>query len=160
MEIAWAVKYYLDAERLYIEKWFDCNTDDFPETIEPTDARYQIVLAVLMHMGSMAVIGSRCPENLVHIVINNEAHETVGGMPTAVSGMDLCIVAEGCGYPHVTSVETYEKLDEQLFISKKRKALSFIEVKCAIGSRADLGRPTTTTQENKEEFMKYLENYC
>lgn len=44
VEISWAVKYYLDAERLYIEKWFDCNTDDFPETIEKTDARHQAVL--------------------------------------------------------------------------------------------------------------------
>lgn len=112
--------------------------------------------AVLMHMGAMAVIGNRCPENLVHMVINNEAHETVGGMPTAASAIDLRKIAEGCGYPHAASVETYEKLDEQLFMAKKRKALSFIEVKCGIGSRADLGRPTTTTQENRETFMEYL----
>lgn len=43
VEIAWAVKYYLDAERLYIEKWFDHNTQDFPEIIEETDARCQLV---------------------------------------------------------------------------------------------------------------------
>lgn len=114
--------------------------------------------AVLMHMGSMAVIGSRCPENLVHIVINNEAHETVGGMPTVSSGIDLKKIAEGCGYPYVSSVETYEKLDKQLYLSKKRDTLSFIEVKCAIGSRADLGRPTTTVQENKKAFMEYLKS--
>lgn len=114
--------------------------------------------AVLMHMGAMAVIGSRCPCNLVHIVINNEAHETVGGMPTVVSGMDLKKIAEGCGYPYAASIDTYEELDEQLFKSKKRNVLSFLEVKCAIGSRGDLGRPTTTAQENKEIFMRYLKS--
>ncbi len=47
--------------------------------------------AVLMHMGSMAVIGANAPHNLIHIVINNGAHETVGGMPTVASNIDLCI---------------------------------------------------------------------
>ena len=29
-------------------------------------------------------------------------------------------------------------------------------MKCAIGSRQNLGRPTTTAIENKEKFMEYL----
>lgn len=114
--------------------------------------------AMLMHMGAMAVIGNRCPENLVHIVINNEAHESVGGLPTVSSSINLEKIAEGCGYPNIASVETYEKLDKELFIAKKRKALSFIEIKCAIGSREDLGRPKTMAYENKEIFMKYLKS--
>ena len=42
--------------------------------------------------------------------------------------------------------------------AKAREELSFIEVKCSIGARDDLGRPTTTAKENKENFMKYLED--
>ncbi len=49
--------------------------------------------AALMHMGAMAVIGSIQPGNLVHIVINNGAHETVGGMPTAAGAVSLTDVA-------------------------------------------------------------------
>lgn len=45
--------------------------------------------AVLMHMGAMAVIGSNKPKNLIHIVINNGAHETVGGMPTFAADIDV-----------------------------------------------------------------------
>lgn len=45
--------------------------------------------AVLMHMGSMAVLGANKPKNMIHIVINNGAHETVGGMPTVASQIDL-----------------------------------------------------------------------
>lgn len=112
--------------------------------------------AALMHMGSMAVLGANRPDNLIHIVINNEAHETVGGMPTAAGTIDLAGVAKACGYPHSVCVDSFEALDAELQAARDRKALSFIEVKCAVGSRADLGRPTTTAGENKEHFMNYL----
>ena len=112
--------------------------------------------AVLMHMGSMAVLGSTAPKNMVHIVINNGAHETVGGMPTVAANIDLVAIAGACGYPNAVSVTTYEELDRELTAAKERDALTFIEVKCGIGAREDLGRPTTTALENKINFMEYL----
>lgn len=112
--------------------------------------------AALMHMGAMAVIGANAPENLVHIVINNGAHETVGGMETVAKSTDLVQIAKACGYVHAISADTFEALDEALKVAKESKELSFIEVKCSIGARDDLGRPTTTARENKENFMKCL----
>ena len=112
--------------------------------------------AALMHMGAMAVIGANKPKNLVHIVINNAAHETVGGMPTVAGSIDLVKIAEACGYPNATSVDNFVELDKELEKAKERSELSFIEVKCSIGAREDLGRPTTTSLENKQNFMEYL----
>ena len=112
--------------------------------------------AVLMHMGSMAVLGANKPKNMIHIVINNGAHETVGGMPTVAGQIDLVAIAKACGYPNAVCVENFEALDCELEAAKGRKQLSFIEVKCSIGARDDLGRPTTTALENKESFMEYL----
>lgn len=112
--------------------------------------------AALMHLGAMAVIGANKPGNLVHVVINNGAHETVGGMPTVAGQIDLVAVAKGCGYPYAVSVDSYAELDRELGQAKKRDGLSLIEVKCALGARADLGRPTTTPHENKKIFMRYL----
>ena len=112
--------------------------------------------AVLMHMGAMAVIGANKPKNLVHVVINNGAHETVGGMPTVASEIDLVKIAQACGYPHAVSVDDFAALDRELEIAKSRRELSLIEVKCSIGARDDLGRPTTTALENKQNFMEYL----
>lgn len=112
--------------------------------------------ACLMHMGAMAVIGSKKPQNMVHIVLNNGAHETVGGMPTVAGQVDLVAIAKGCGYPHAVCVNSFEELDAELCKVKERDELSLIEVKCALGSRADLGRPTTTARENKDNFMNYL----
>lgn len=112
--------------------------------------------AVLMHMGAMSVIGGASPENLVHIVVNNNAHETVGGMPTAAKTTELVKVAGGCGYGYATCVSCFKDLDIELKEAAERKGLTFIEVKCAIGARDDLSRPKTTPQENKKDFMGRL----
>jgi len=112
--------------------------------------------AVLMHMGSMAVLGANAPKNMIHVVINNGAHETVGGMPTVASKIDLVAIAQACGYTNAVCVDNFKDLDKELAAAKKRNELSLIEVQCAIGARDDLGRPTTTALENKQNFMKYL----
>jgi phosphonopyruvate decarboxylase len=113
--------------------------------------------AVLMHMGSLAVIGANKPDNIVHIVIDNCAHETVGGMPTVSNSVDFVGVARACGYPYAVRVDSFEMLDKELEKAKERKKLSLIVIKSSIGARDDLGRPTTTALENKQNFMQYLE---
>lgn len=114
--------------------------------------------AVLMHMGSMAVLGANKLKNLIHVVINNGAHETVGGMPTVAGNIDLVAIAKACGYPNAVCVDNFDDLDKVLEAAKGRNELSLIEVKCSIGAREDLGRPTTTALENKQNFMEYLKS--
>lgn len=113
--------------------------------------------AALMHMGAMAVIGSQKPKNLVHIVINNGAHETVGGMPTVAGNINFSMLAEVCGYEQTICVDTYDALDIALKAAKEANKLVFIEAKCGIGARPNLGRPTTTTIENKMSFMQSIQ---
>lgn len=112
--------------------------------------------AMLMHMGAMAVMGANGPDNLIHIIINNGAHETVGGMPTVAGAVDVVGIAKACGYKNAVSVDDPEGLDRELTAAKERNGLSLIEVRCSIGARDDLGRPTTTALENKQGFMDYL----
>ena len=112
--------------------------------------------AVLMHMGAMAVIGQCGPKNLIHIVINNGAHETVGGMPTVAGNIDLTAIARACGYPYAVRVDAFEGLERALDEAMLRRSLCLIEVKCAIGARADLGRPTTPALDIKRNFMNHL----
>lgn len=112
--------------------------------------------AAIMHMGAMAVIGASAPGNLVHILINNEAHETVGGMPTAAGAVDFRAVAGACGYVHTASAENLEELQRELQKARKNRELTFLEVKCAMGARKDLGRPAASPAANRDEFMKSL----
>ena len=112
--------------------------------------------AALMHLGAMAVIGSIKPGNLVHIVINNSAHESVGGLPTAAGNVSLPGIADSCGYVQVFSVDDYDSLDDALRTARDNNCLTFIEAKAKIGARDNLGRPTTTALENKEAFMEFI----
>jgi phosphonopyruvate decarboxylase len=113
--------------------------------------------AALMHLGAMALIGANNPTNFIHIVINNSAHETVGGMPTVSDKINICEIAKGCGYKNVVCVDNFENLDRELQKAKEKNELCLIEVKCAIGAREDLGRPTTTPIENKENFVEFIQ---
>lgn len=78
-------------------------------------------------------------------------------MPTVAGGLDLPAIAKACGYPRAVSVDGSEALMLELETAKTANQLTFLEVKCALGSRDDLGRPTTTPQENKAAFMADLE---
>ncbi len=131
----------------------------FGIAVQKPDTRVWIIDgdgAALMHMGAMAVIGANAPSNIVHIVLNNGAHETVGGMPTVAGKIDLSVIAKGCGYPNAVSVDNIKDLGVELEAAKLRNELCLIEVKCSIGSRKDLGRPTTAASENKKNFIDYL----
>lgn len=112
--------------------------------------------AMLMHMGSMAVIGTQKPDNLIHVILNNAAHETVGGMPTAAGNIDILTIAKGCGYEKIMSACDYETLEQCLQEIANEKYLTLLEIKVALGARADLGRPTIPAIENKNNFMNYL----
>ena len=111
--------------------------------------------AVLMHLGSMAAIGSLKPSNLRHIVLNNGAHDSVGGQPTIARNIDLCGIARSAGYEKVFSVKTQKELHLAL---KENDGPLFIEVLIRKGNRKNLGRPETGPLENKESFMRFLNN--
>ena len=112
--------------------------------------------ASLMHMGIMATIGAASPPNLVHMLLNNEAHESVGGAPTAAGSVNFPAIAEHLGYHVLKTAATADALTRALTELRDAHALTFLEVRTAIGSRADLGRPTTTPHENKEALMNTL----
>ena len=112
--------------------------------------------AALMHLGAMAVLGRKKPANLLHVVINNAAHETVGGMPVCEGALDLSAAARAMGYPHTFRAEDGASLDAALSAAKECGGLALLEVMCAMGARADLGRPTTTPRQNRDVLMKYL----
>ncbi|HCR42000.1 TPA: phosphonopyruvate decarboxylase [Patescibacteria group bacterium] len=113
--------------------------------------------AAIMHMGAMAIIGTQKPANFKHIVINNGAHESVGGQPTAGQSIDLLAIAQACGYSTILLADNTKSLQDQLQILKKATGPAFLEVRVAVGHRDDLGRPTITPQENKQAFINFLQ---
>ena len=77
-------------------------------------------------------------------------------MPTSANVVDLSSIAKACNYQYVASVESLKNLDEELLYIRDHRQLSFLEIKTAIGSKDDLGRPKTSPLNNKSNFMKIL----
>ena len=114
--------------------------------------------STLMHMGSLAIIGSLHPDNYVHVIFNNGAHDSVGGQPTVAFNIDLCKIAQACGYEAALSVSDSDSLCEALKRITYMHGPISLEVKVRKGARKDLGRPTTTPLQNKDTFMLFLNN--
>jgi phosphonopyruvate decarboxylase len=113
--------------------------------------------AALMHLGSLAIIGASRLGNFRHVVVNNGAHDSVGGQPTAGFETNLPAVAQACGYRWVRSTANPAEVPALLAELHRTIGPALLEIKVSKGSRADLGRPTTTTHDNKRDFMAYLQ---
>ena len=113
--------------------------------------------AAIMHLGNMAIVGSKSPRNYVHIIFNNGEHDSVGGQPTVGHEIDLVEIANAMQYKHTCSVKSIEALTEALK-NLKTDGPQLIEVKVRRGNRSDLGRPTTTPVQNKTSLMNFLKN--
>lgn len=114
--------------------------------------------AFLMHMGAVAVIASRNLPNLKHIVFNNEAHDSVGGQPTVLGSVDLADVVKGCGYQKVYQAYSAEDIKKQWSEFYQAAEPCLLEIKVKSGARKDLGRPKEKPVENKQAFMRFVEN--
>jgi len=114
--------------------------------------------AALMHMGNMSTVGSTSPENYNHIIINNGAHDSVGGQPSdALSpNFDICKVAMGLGYKQAISVSTPEEVQAGVDAMRSAQGPVLMEIRVRKGSRKNLGRPTRTPVQNKADFMHFL----
>ena len=114
--------------------------------------------ALLMHTGSLAIIGNKKAKNFRHIILNNGAHDSVGGQPTVGLEIDIPALALSCGYEKTISVNSIDTLRSALHALKneERQGSVLIEVRICKGARSDLGRPTSTPIENKKAFMEAL----
>lgn len=115
--------------------------------------------ALLMHMGNLAVIGEQNPNNLIHICLNNKAHESVGGMPIGAPGLSFYKMAEQAGYQRVFQIHNKEELRQGLEIVRKERILTFLEITVSLGARENLGRPKETAEENKKNFRRRVEEF-
>ena len=114
--------------------------------------------AVLMHMGGMAIIANSKAYNLIHIVLNNGAHDSVGGQPTVGLSIDIAQIASAMGYKHTYTAKDKVELTKILSNIHSLNGPILINVLVCKGNRSDLGRPTTTPIQNKQAFMEQILN--
>ena len=97
--------------------------------------------SMVMHMGALAQIGGSVPANLLHVVLNNGMHESVGGQPTVARPVDLCAVADGCGYRSSSSSGSLSELEFELNAALASSGPRFMEIRINPGAPEDLARP-------------------
>jgi phosphonopyruvate decarboxylase len=112
--------------------------------------------AALMKLGALGTIGHYAPKNLTHIVLDNEAHESTGAQATSASTVDFAAVASACSYAAAWRADTAADLQAAVKAALAAKGPSLIHMKVAIGSAAELGRPTVTPIQVKEQFIECL----
>lgn len=112
--------------------------------------------SVLMHMGALAILGQSGLSNLMHIVVNNGAHDSVGGQPTAGFDIDFVGIAKACGYKSAVSVLTPEAVSQAFNELSQSGGPALLEIRVNKGARDDLGRPRTSPIENRDGFMRRL----
>lgn len=112
--------------------------------------------AMIMHTGSLGIIAAADCKNLKHIVFNNGSHDSVGGQPTIGFDIDFGQIAKGFGYKEAFFADSIESLESALKKLINSEGPSILEIRVKKGARKDLGRPTTTPIENKENLMDFL----
>jgi phosphonopyruvate decarboxylase len=112
--------------------------------------------AALMKLGVLATIGHYHPDHFLHIILDNEAHESTGGQSTSSSTVDFAAIALACGYARALRVDTAADFKSILKSIDLSGGPVLIHVKVLIGSIDKLGRPTMTPPQVKERFIAFL----
>jgi phosphonopyruvate decarboxylase len=110
--------------------------------------------AALMHLGALTI--SSIHTNFVHILINNNVHDSVGGQNFANNNVDFSAVAQSCGYGSVSTASTLAEIGVAMRNGLIFNGSVFINIKCKAGHRNDLGRPPQNMQSQRDSFIKFL----
>lgn len=111
--------------------------------------------AVLMRMSALAIIGYERPPNLLHILLDNQCHESTGGQKTVSHSIDFGAIAAACGYEKVVCVNTPEEV--QTVIESTTEQLTFLHVKTKLGIPDKLPRPKITPPEVAQRLRQFIQ---
>ena len=114
--------------------------------------------ALLMHLGSLPSLAHHGKKGIVHILINNGSHESVGSQPTEGFFADISKIAQACGYKKTTRINDSAELNEWLNSDWTGETSEFVEIRTNNTSRTDLGRPMGDPISWKKDFMNALQS--
>ena len=110
--------------------------------------------AMLMRLGQTATNGHYRLPNLVHVLLDNSAHDSTGGQATVSDTADLGRVAWACGYPRIVRVGAFDELNAVL--QQNENGPTFIHVKTKVRSDRRLPRPEMSPIEMTERFRRWI----
>ncbi|MDA9227027.1 phosphonopyruvate decarboxylase [Actinomycetota bacterium] len=114
--------------------------------------------AFQMHAGSVALIGSMQPQNLLHILINNGVHESVGGQEITSETYDYGGIAKSTGYTSIHSVSRVEELSDLISRLLHAAGPHFVQCETSSDAPSELGRPSGSPQEWINDFHESVDS--
>jgi phosphonopyruvate decarboxylase len=111
--------------------------------------------AALMRLGGFATVGYERPSNLVHVLLDNQLHESTGGQSTVSHSIDFCAIASACGYARVLRAGSSSELEHALRAPDPGPL--FVHAPIAPGVMADLPRPRHAPAEVAARLRAHLE---
>lgn len=112
--------------------------------------------SLLMRMGSLATNGYYNPPNMIHILLDNNAHDSTGGQSTVSHNLNFVDIAASCGYTRSLYIHSLDELEAALKEWKKTKGLTFLYMKISKNSNQNLSRPNVKPYEVKERLQRFL----
>lgn len=111
--------------------------------------------AALMRMGNYATLGGYGRENLFHLLLDNEMHESTGGQSTVSAGMSFAGVAAACGYAFAAEGAGLDLVD-QVLDNADGQGPRFAQIKIRPGVGTSLPRPSLMPTEITRRFMHHI----
>lgn len=127
------------------------NAQDHPVVVIDGDG------AALMKLGTLATIGAQGPANLIHILLDNEVHDSTGAQATASGTTRFAAIAAAANYRNVAEVDNLADFENCLQQLYQLQGPSLLHLKIRPGSISPLGRPAITPEAVKQRFMAFLQ---
>ena len=109
---------------------------------------------ILMNLGSLATISKIKPRNLVHIILDNNSHESTGGQPTDTNQISIDLIANSL---KIKVFKTSSKNELQKIFKKIKKISGPIMLLIKIKSGSSAGKRISFSPEKiRTRFMDTL----
>lgn len=110
--------------------------------------------SLLMHSGIMSI--SAKSKNLIHILLNNGVHDSVGGQRTPSENIEFYKLAREFGYHYAFKASSKKEIISKLKSSLNKNGSVFIEIVCKKGHKSNLLRPLEKPEYYKKKFKNFL----
>ena len=108
--------------------------------------------SVLMGLGTLPLIATEAPPNLLHIVLDNEAYQSTGGQPCISANVSIADIGKASGYASSIAVNTLGGIRSALAGSRTVDGPHLIVAKVANTPVEHIGRVTHSPTEIRDRF--------
>lgn len=113
--------------------------------------------AALMRLSLFSTLGAYGPRNLIHLLLDNHAHDSTGAQATVSRGISFSAIAAACGYPLALEGDRLDLLDRLLAPQPlAAEGPRFARLYIRPGAPAKLPRPTVTPEQVAQRLTAHL----